>query len=147
MIPLRVWLYIAAAGMLAVLIWHDRHETKRANAAVADLTRVVDANHSQTAVIEAQSHALAEWKKLVRSPEDMQRIIDAANANARETIAMRGILARAKGKDRDLPDCIKLLAISLTRACPTVSAGLRDLANHKVGAGGDSGAGAARVPR
>jgi len=30
-VPLRWWLYLAGAALLAYLIWHDHHQTQRAN--------------------------------------------------------------------------------------------------------------------
>jgi hypothetical protein len=146
-IPLRWWLYLAAMLTVAGILAYARHEHRIAADARAALKQVVDANHAQTDVIAAQTKALKAWRALAGSPADVQRIIDAANANARDANAMRGILARAKGKDRDLPDCIKLLSISLSRTCPSIATGLQQLANREVGTRGDPGAGAARVPR
>jgi hypothetical protein len=146
-IPLRWWLYLAAVLALAGLLAYARHEHKAAADARTALAQVVDANHAQTNVIDAQAKALKAWRAIARSPADIQRIIDAANANARDANAMRGILERAKGKDRDLPDCIKLLSISLTRTCPSIATGLQQLANREVGTRGDPGPGTARVPR
>jgi hypothetical protein len=135
---------LAVIGGLGSFAGCEHHNAKVAraerDAAYGQRDTAIDANHSQANTIDAQTKALAKWKALAASPEDMQAIIDQSNANAREINSLRGIIAKAKGKDRDLPDCIKLLSISLRRTCPSVAAGLRDLASgHQNNHGGNPG--------
>jgi hypothetical protein len=70
MVPLRWWLYLGTAAAVAGVLWHDHHQTHRANAAVAEKRLVIAERDQALATIETlkvdaalnkeTSHALAE---------------------------------------------------------------------------------------
>lgn len=143
--PGRVYVYAAIVLAFAALGWYAHHEHGRAEDWHEKAVVAESANASNADTIAMQTKALNEWKALMATPADLQTLIDRANANEREAASLRGIIARAKGNDRDLPDCIKLLSISLTRACPSVAAGLYRLATHTHDDGGSADPGSEAI--
>jgi hypothetical protein len=70
MIPLRWWLYVGAAAALAGVLWHDHHQTHRANSLAATITSM-RAQHEadlETARLNERAHISAQ----VHHDEDLQ---------------------------------------------------------------------------
>lgn len=107
----------------------ERAVTTR-EAAEADRDNAIEANASNLVTIAAQDKALNQWVNLGVTPEEVRAMLSAASTQARELENLRTKFRALKGKDRDLPDCVELLAISLTRRCPDIAAGVRDAAGR-----------------
>jgi hypothetical protein len=70
MVPLRWWICLGAAAAIACVLWHDHHQTHRANEAVAEKRLALAERDQALATIETlkvdaalnkeTSHALAE---------------------------------------------------------------------------------------
>lgn len=137
---------IALLAAIGTAKWqHHAAESARAerDALAAQLDTAVDANASNVTTIDTQARALAKWAALGRTPEQLQQLVATAieREETYERIAKENSALRAK--DRNLPDCLRLLQISLRERCPGRALILRQYeSGHQDSAGGSPRPGA-----
>lgn len=150
MIPLSPRLYLiggVVAAFIVVLSFasceHHRAKVFRADRdkALSQLVDAQSANASNQLVIDSQNRALDKWSKIALSPEDVISLVDNLTKAKKEADERLRLYQIGKESDRALPDCVALLRISLRQRCPSIAAGLLDLATSGENrTGGNSGA-------
>lgn len=147
---LRLGIYAGIAVAFAVVLSFAGCEHHNASAARADRAamktllktrtderdKVVEANESQQATIDAQGKALSQWASIGVKPEDVKQMLTAIAAKKVELDKLFAEIAKRKGKDDGNPDCAKLLQVDFQRVCPNRAAVLRAYENRLSGQGG-----------
>ena len=146
--PLRLYAYAGIAiGFLAVLGYAKwQHHAAQSARARADALQVqvdtaVDANASLTTTVEAQDAALKRWAALGVTPEEVHDQLDQIRRHKERSDELKAENDMLRAKDRALPECVALLKASLSKRCPSIAAGLVQLAagSGQNSAGRDSG--------
>jgi hypothetical protein len=96
------------------------------------------ANASQLVTIGTQDKALKQWKALHRTPEEIAVILKNGQAYIDEIDRLTRQVELHRGRDKNLPDCIRLLSMSLSKLCPGTAYSLRLRAAGKDGDSGGS---------
>lgn len=140
---------LALLAAIGTAKWfHHEAQAARAerDAVQAQLDTAVDANQSQATTIDTQTRALAKWAALGKTPEQLQQLVTVAHEREKtyEQIAKEN--SALKAKDRNLPDCIRLLQISLRERCPGRALVLRRAADsYEDGRSGNSNSGRSSI--
>jgi hypothetical protein len=120
--------FLAALGFAGCQYQRAEKYEARATLAEANTATAIDANQAGQLTIERQARALKQWADLGVTPEKVAAIIDQSSRfkASIDTLAAENNLLRSK--DRALPECVALLKISLSQRCPSIAAGLMQLA-------------------
>ena len=122
---------LAVIGGLGSFAGCEHHNAKVAraerDAVKSMLETAVDANTSNVTTIKAQAKALKAWQDLKVTPEQIADLLVSKSHFEAKSASLEKQNAALRNKDRELPECVALLRMSLQRACPGISTGLRKL--------------------
>lgn len=129
-------------GVLSVLLliaigtakWqHHAAVSARAerDALKGQLDTATDANASLVTTVGVQDKALKQWASLGVTPEEAKGQLDQINRHKVRSDELKAENDMLRARDRVLPECIALLKASLTKRCPSIAAGLVQLATGR----------------
>lgn len=133
----KVTAYVAGGLALAAIVagglaWHWHGEVAELELSLRDardeVQRQADALTSKDSALAALEAAVAEWRAIATSSDDMKQAADRATVAAGVLEQRAAELARAEAPDRANPDCAALLATDLSRVCPAIARGVRERA-------------------
>lgn len=148
MIPLRLYGYVGVAATFLAVLGFAGCEHNNANKARAERDKIkivnsllAEANVANVDTIEALKRANALWQKTCKREEEYTQLLDEKKAaDERITNLLKQNVA-LRNKDRELPQCVALLKISLSQRCPNIAAGVLKLAGSQDSASGSTGTG------
>lgn len=129
--------YIAGGLLLALIVvgvalrvqsGRLAERTRERDAATAQVSQLRQAATGKDQTIAALRTAAEAWRSLTTPAESMNAAAGRAEQAARDLAARAAELRTEEAKDREDPDCRAVLALDLARACPAISAGLRQRA-------------------